>query len=143
LYIYYKKYKMYNAIQVMVFNLKYHKITLQLVERELGLSNGVIGRAAKGTLKLTEVNMFKLTQRYNQILDQLGVKEIQPPEKVPSLQKTLLDSIVNIPEGKRIAKKVFEDTIVTGSANIPMPKGLSINERIAWEESHKVENSHK
>lgn len=75
------------SILKIVVALKAVKLPVSAIEKDLGFSNGLIGKAAKGETELSEEKFVKLEKYFN---EKCGVKEIiEPATQMVVEQKTL------------------------------------------------------
>lgn len=151
-----------DEILKMIIALKVVKYPVSKIESELGLSNGLIGKAAKGSTELSEDKFIKLVNFFN---EKLGINEpIKEPVKMVVAKKEGLKVIPSDEKMKELRENMdrinkdfgvgtvmlFGDkpvggyeTVSTGSLQLDhalgiggLPKGRMI-EIYGWESSGK------
>jgi len=90
-----------DEILKMIVALKAIKLPVSKIEKELGFSNGLIGKAAKGSTELSEEKFTELSDYFDKkvglqkpaatklVVDETGIKEKPSDEKIKSLRLTM------------------------------------------------------
>lgn len=71
---------MNEKVSSILTHLKQNNISAQRIEKDLGFSNGVLGKAAKGLGNLSEPRLTQLEAYYQSKLAELGLAK-QPPKE--------------------------------------------------------------
>lgn len=132
---------MQEQVKGILFDFKNEGWSVQKLEKELGFSNGSLGKAASGKVNLSEVRFIKLLDLHQKTFK-------KTPTVTEGLKKQIEENSVSPKkeaiEKQRNHKKVFksERKLMDGFnekvVKAEMPKGLSIEDRIEWLEKNNL-----